>query len=294
MMTLWASGQGTNLMYKLQSGEVYLIDIDIQQTTRSESMDAQELILSSRSRLIYSVDSINEMDNYHITARYSDLQISMMAPELGIDFNSLSGKDPILTAMVKDLEKGTFQLEMDPTGELLYLEGLDEMFRSLVSFPATDSQRMDVILNTLMEVYGPDAFKSQFNLLVTVYPVLSTMSQWTNDILYYFNTKPVWISNRYNLTRNDEKTVVIQGIGMLTGNKEFTEETSMGKVKSVVSGSQTYDFQMDPLTGWLRSCVSRQRILVETTILKSVYLPAGLKIPSYTETIFEVKGSKMN
>ena len=83
-------------------------------------------------------------------------------------------------------------------------------------------------------------------------------------------------------------------MGMLNSMKEFEETTSMGEVKSAVSGSQTYDFQMDPESGWLRRCVSRQRVMIETTIVKSSYLPARLKIPSYTETVFEVNGSKSN
>ena len=80
---------------------------------------------------------------------------------------------------------------------------------------------------------------------------------------------------------------------MLNAMKEFREKTTMGDVKSAVSGSQTYDFQMNPESGWLKQCVSRQRVMIETTILKSSYLPTGLKIPSYTETVFEVKGSKI-
>ena len=67
----------------------------------------------------------------------------------------------------------------------------------------------------------------------------------------------------------------------------------MGEVRSVVSGSQTYDFQMDPESGWIKRCVSRQRVMIETTIVKSSYLPEGLKIPSYTETSFEVSGYKI-
>ena len=149
-----------------------------------------------------------------------------------------------------------------------------------------------MILNTLNEAYGPDAFKSLFNLFMWIYPVISPMNNWTNDITYYFNTKPVKVVNRYYLSKTTDEILVIQGLGMLSALKEFLETTSMGEVKSSVSGSQTYDFQVDRESGWLRRCVSRQRVMIETTILKSDYFPPGLKIPSYTETVFEVKGSK--
>ena len=47
---------------------------------------------------------------------------------------------------------------------------------------------------------------------------------------------------------------------------------------------------MDLESGWLIRCVSRQRVKIETTILESSFLPSGLKIPSFTETVFEVSG----
>jgi hypothetical protein len=119
------------------------------------------------------------------------------------------------------------------------------------------------------------------------------MSNWTNDITYYFNTKPVKMVNRYYLSKTTKDVAVIQGLGMLNAVKEFYETTGLGEVKSAVSGSQTYDFQMDPENGWMKQCISRQRVLIETTILNSSYLPSGLKIPSYTETVFEVSGGRL-
>jgi hypothetical protein len=87
--------------------------------------------------------------------------------------------------------------------------------------------------------------------------------------------------------------MIIQGMGMINARQNFREKTDLGEVESAVSGSQTYDFQMDRNSGWMKQCVSRQRILIETTILESRYLPTGLKIPSYTETIFEISGSML-
>lgn len=288
-----AIAQEARLSYNLKPGEKYSLNIDLQQTTRSESMEREEISLYSLTNIELSVDSIDEMNQFHFTVRYNDLLLSMLAPGMNIDINSGTGKDSMLSAMMDALEMEAFYIVIDKTGELRSLEGLDSIFESLSLFPASDTNQHRVIIKTLEEVYGPDSFKSQFSLFVTVYPVLESMTNWTSDILYYFNTKPVWILNRYNLSRTTESSVTIQGLGMLNATKEFKETTNMGEVKSAVSGSQTYDFQMDPESGWIKRCVSRQRILVETTILKSSYLPAGLKIPSYTETVFEVKGSRI-
>jgi len=293
---LWAvltlHAQEPNLSHSLQAGESYLLDIDIQQNTHSESIDREEINLYSRMKIELDVDSVDNTLIY-LTARYRDLMVSMLAPGMGIDFNSGSGKDQMLRDMVDLLEGSDFHLLMSPAGELKKVDGLQEIFTDLAAYPLQDSREREVILKTLEEVYGPDSFGSLFNLFTWVYPVIQPMSNWTNDMIYYFNTKPVKLVNRYILTKSTEDLVVIQGLGMLNALEEFRDTTSMGEVKSTVSGSQTYDFQMDRSTGWLRKCVSRQRVMIETTIVKSDYLPSGLQIPSYTETVFEVIGSRI-
>ena len=284
--------QEPRLHYKLLPGESYMLEIDLQQNTNSESIDSEEISFYNLTTMIFWVDSTDALNNYHLSVQYKDLLISLLAPQLDVDISSGSGKNHMLTQMVDLLEGEPFYLIMSPAGELKELQGLDALFKTLESQPSTDTVEQKVILNTLNEAYGPDAFKSLFNLFMWIYPVISPMNNWTNDITYYFNTKPVKVVNRYFLSKTTDEILVIQGLGMLNASKEFLETTSMGEVKSSVSGSQTYDFQVDRESGWLRRCVSRQRVMIETTILKSDYFPPGLKIPSYTETVFEVKGSK--
>lgn len=284
--------QDPSLAYRLQEGESYYIAFDLQQSTHSESMDSEEISFYNLVRVEYLVDSVDLNGHYHMSLRYRDLLISMLAPRMEIDVNSASGKNQMLTEMVDMLEDAVFHMVMSPQGELLSLSGLEENFEPLASLSVSDTAIHQVILKTLEEAYGPDAYKSLHNLFVWIYPVINPMSNWTNDITYHFNTKAVKMVNRYSFTKSTEDLIVIQGLGMLNSLNEFYETTGMGKVKSAVSGSQTYDFQIDLESGWLIRCVSRQRVMIETTILESSFLPTGLKIPSYTETVFEVSGGK--
>ena len=284
--------QEPRLNYRLNPGETYYLVTDLQQTTHSESMDSDEISFYNLTRLEFTVDSVDS-DLIYMSVQYRDLLISMLAPQMDIDISSSTGKNPMLTEMVKMLEKSIFHVAISPAGKLVHLEGMEELFDPLVSLGEADTSEVDVILKTLEETYGPDAFKSFCNLFIWVYPVIQPMNNWTNDITYYFNTKPVNMVNRYILTKSAGEHVIIQGMGMLNSSKEFFETTDIGDVKSTVTGSQTYDFQMDTETGWLKRCNSRQRVIIETTILKSKYFPTGLKIPSYTETIFEVTGGRI-
>lgn len=283
-----------SLQYDLRAGETYLIHIDLQQTTQSESVNSKEISLFSKMKLEFRVDSTGDPNLIHMTVRYRDLLLSMLAPGLGIDINSGTGKNTLLTRMVDSLQNAPFSVTMTASGELRSLRGLGPIFTTLQRLPVTDTAEQQVILRTLGEVYGPDSFRSLFNLFISVYPVIQPIRNWTRDITYFFNTKPVEMSNRYHLTKTTEQVMTIQGLGILNSRELVQEKTSLGEVESGVTGSQTYDFQMDRENGWLRRCVSRQRVMIETTVLESSYLPKGLKIPSYTETLFEVKGSRLN
>lgn len=282
--------QEAALLYHLHPGITYALDIDLQQNTRSESLESEEISLYSKTSLLFRVDSTDSRGWIHMTVGYRDLQLSMFAPGMDMDINSGNGKNQMLSDMVDSLEVGAFQLVMDQRGNLISLDGLVPLFQNLSNYDDSDTSEHRVILSTLEEVYGPDAFTSLFGLFISIYPVMESMTSWTNDITYFFNTKPVPMVNRYSLTRITGDLWIIQGMGMLNASREFQEETSLGKVKSTVSGTQTYDFQIERESGWIRQCVSRQRTLIETTILSSSFLPPGLKIPSYTETLFEVKG----
>ena len=286
-------GQEPRQSYREFPGEKYMLDFEIQQNTHSESVMEDEITLYSRGRMEFNIDSLKEPDLICMTVQYRDLVLSMIAPGMNMDVNSGSGTNRLLTSMMDSLEQFSFRAVTDSRGALEMQEGLEARFESLADISVSDTAEQDVILHTLREVYGPDAFSSLVSLFISVYPVIQPMRNWTNDITYYFNTKPVKIVNRYQLAKTTDEQMIIQGLGMISVGKSYREHTDLGEVESTVSGSQTYDFQMDRSSGWLKQCVSRQRVLIETTILDSPYLPKGLKIPSYTETDFEIRGSRL-
>lgn len=279
--------------YRLIPGETYLLAIEIQQNTRSEAMDSDAITLSSQVEMKFTVDSLEEPDLVHLTVQYQSLALSMLAPEMGLDINSGSNANSLLASLIDSLEQTRFRVITDTKGALLQQQGLASRFDQLALLQVRDTSELDVILHTLREVYGPNTFSSLFGLFLSVYPVVQPMRNWTNDITYYFNTRPVEMVNRYTLSRTTDELMIIQGLGMIEARQQFRENTEMGEVESAVTGTQTYDLQMDRATGWPLKCVSRQRVVIETTIIESSYLPLGLKIPSYTETLFEVYGSKL-
>jgi hypothetical protein len=254
-------------------------------------MESEEISMSSHMTLEFRVDSVQPDGAIHATVDYSDLSLSVLAPGLSLDLNSARGSSRLLSDLIDSIQHADFHLVMTPSGELISLTGMSGLFSSLSSYPTGDPRELDVILRTLDEAYGYNAFRSIYSLFVAFYPTVQPIKNWTRDVTYYFNTKPVLMVNRYFLTRTGGELLVIQGLGMLDSKEGNIENTTWGQVESKVSGTQTYDYQVDAATGWLRRCISRQRVLIETTILHGTNLPTGLKIPSYTETVFEVNGT---
>jgi hypothetical protein len=283
--------QETRLSYQLEKGKKYYLDLDIQQNTSSESLQSADINMYSRMRLEFRLDSTDAYGQIHLQVRYQKLLLSMLAPGLGLDINSQTGKNPILRDLIRILEEQPFRLILKESGEMVSMDGLEAVFSSLGEFPQADTSEQSLIHQTLKEAYGPNAFQGLVNLFIAYFPVVQPIQVWTRDLTYYFNTKPVQMVNRYFLTKTTGEVLTIQGMGMLNSMEEYRENLPMGEVSSSVSGSQTYDFQVDPASGWMIKCLSRQRVLITTTVLKSQHLPGGLEIPSYTETVFDVRGS---
>jgi hypothetical protein len=263
----------------------------MQQNTRSESMNSEEINMYSSMLLEFKVDSITPGNLIEMSVSYKKLHLSMLAPGMGIDINSETGNNTLLSEMMDSLQGQVFQLVMNESGDLKSMVGLEAIFEKLAAYPLPEQQQANLTLETLHEAYGPDAFQGLFNLFVAFYPSIQPLKNWTSDLIYYFNTKPVEISNRYYLTKTTGEVVTIQGMGVINAVDDFRETIALGEVTSTVSGTQTYDLQTEASSGWLIRCISKQKLIIETTVVKSKQLPVGLKIPSYTETSFEVKGS---
>ena len=100
-----------------------MLDIDLQQNTRSEAMNTDEISLYSRTKMEFVVDSTDDQEHLHMTIRYAELLLSMLAPGMNIDINSSTGKNLMLSDMVDSLSNGTFHMVMDVTGDLTLTAG---------------------------------------------------------------------------------------------------------------------------------------------------------------------------
>ena len=288
-------GQEPNLSYRLKQGNRYSLDISVQQNTFSENSTREnEVSLDLKMIIHFDIISQTGHDTYIAEARYDNIFLSMFAPAMKIDLNSKAGKNSMLGAMIDSLEKKSFKIQLNGDGSFIMYGDINKFFYDMYDFDISGEEERDVIIKTLKEAFGNNAFQSICNIFINIYPSLPGMKHWEKEFTYYFNTKPVKMINRFFLMKQTDNQLTIQGLGMISAEEYFMESRNNTTYSSSATGSQTYDLLIDPETGWLKSAASRQRILIKTTIIKDSQLPSGLAIPSYTETTFNIKGKIEN
>jgi len=286
------SGQDKTLGYKLDPGKRYSLKISVNQSTFSDTYDqSSDVTLDLRMTLHFDIQRQINDQYYTANVSYDELYLSMLAPSMNIDINSGSGKNLILSNLIDTLESRIFRLQLKRDGSFILFSDINACFFEMYDFNIGTEEERDVIIKTLREAFGNNAFNSICNIFVNLYPPDYQTANWDKSISYYFNTKPVAMTNRFFLVKQTIEQNTIQGIGMISPSESVTETNDGTTVSSSASGSQTYDLQADPESGWLHEGTSRQRIMVKTTIVRDNILPRGLEIPSYTETLFTLKGT---
>jgi hypothetical protein len=283
--------QDAHLGYHLDVGKRYSLNISIQQNTFSEDFDqGNNISLDLKMTIHFDIISQLNSDVYYAMVKYDNLFFSMLAPTLKIDINSESGNNTLLPVMIDSLETKSFKIQLGKDGSVVMFGNINEFFYNMYDFDISSEEEQDVIIKTLREAFGNNAFTSICNLFVNFHPSIDSERNWEKKYTYFFNTKPVNMESQFFLIKQTEVQNTVQGIGMISTDEQVLETINSTSVLSSAAGSHTFDLQVDPKTGWLKIGSSRQRIMITTTIVKDAQLPEGLEIPSYTETTFGLEG----
>lgn len=292
LFTVSVYGQNGTIGYNLEPGKRYSLIISLNQSTFSDTYgQSNDVSLDLRMTLHFDIQRQVGDQYYTANVSYDDLFLSMLAPSMKIDINSGTGKNIILSNLLDTLESRIFRMQLNRDGSIIMFSDINACFFKMYDYDLATEEERDVIIKTLREAFGNDSFNSICNIFVNLYPQDNHAGNWEKSFSYYFNTKPVVMTNRFFLVKQTVKQNTIQGIGMISTTESIIETNQGTTVSSSASGSQTYDLQTDPVSGWLLEGSSRQRVMVKTTIIRDNHLPEGLEIPSYTETLFSLRGT---
>jgi hypothetical protein len=278
--------------YLLEVGERYRLYQSFNQNTMTESSNVRgNVSLDILSTVIIEVTGINDTLGYEIDCRYEDLELSLFSSDMNIAISSETRGISMIMKYIEMLEEHTFNGVLSYTGELISISNLDDHILLFYNEKEERSNEQDIIIKTLKEAFGEDAFTGFINLSLNVY-CENQESKCLKNVYYSFNAKPIILHNTFYMQPPTDEHIRIQGIGAIEAKEEEIEFQG-GTITSNMNGSQTFDHLFDAKTGWLIEGNSRQKIYVTSVFRGNNDLPDGLEVPSITETDFEFYGEKI-
>lgn len=285
---LLSYGQG----YKLEKGERYRLSQSFTQNTFTESSNVRgNVSLDINSSVVIEIIDKIDSTGYTIECQYEDLSLSLFSPDMNIALSSENKSFSLILKYLKLLEEHKFGATLSTLGEISNITDLDEYILSFYNSSEKSFNEQDIIIKTVIEAFGEDAFNGFVNLTLNVY-CDSPDNRCSKDVVYSFNAKPILLQNSFfmQITKVGERR--IQGIGMIEANEEEIEFEG-GTISTSLNGKQTYDYLFDNQAGWLIEGHSKQKIYLLSVFHGNKNLPEGLEIPSLTETEFQFSGEKI-
>lgn len=278
--------------YHLEVGEKYRLYQSFTQNTITETSSVRgNVSLDIRSTVIINVIAINDTLGYEIECHYEDLALSLFSSDMDITISSETRGISLIMKYVDMLEEHTFNGILSYTGELISITGLDEHIMLFYNEKEDRYNEQDIIIKTLKEAFGEDAFQGFINLCLNVY-CQNNDSICKKDVVYSFNARPINLQNTFYMMAPKNGHIRIQGIGSIVASEEEIEFEG-GTISTKLNGNQTFDHLFDAKTGWLLEGHSKQKIYVNTVFRGNTNFPEGLEVPSITETQFDFFGRKI-
>ena len=283
--------QGEMHRYRLNPGETYFITQELIQETETDNIEFRNnASLTINSTIEFEVKSLTHAGDYSFSCWYRDLSLSFFSPRSDLYINSQNRAFSHIKTYLRALEKHRFGFVMSVSGEFRESESLDSIINSLFTEELSDTMQHDLIIRTLREAFGQNALVSLVNTAMNVYSdTLSDGSSKSAVISFNANTLPV--KNRFYFLPVDDEMMRVQGVGVIEETESILEQEN-GSIVTMMHGQQTYDHLFSRGSGWIIRGVSKQRIYSLTTIKGHSELPDGLKIPSYTESEYLIRGGK--
>ena len=278
--------------YNLEIGDSYFISQELVQQTETENRELRSgASLDINCTVEFKVSSIDPDGNYHFECRYRDLSLSFYSPRSDLYISSDNRAFSNIQTYLDELERQPFGLGISAHGEIIKPAPLDSIIRSVFAEERPDSAHHDLIIKTVREAFGENALTSLVNIAMNVYSDTLDDSN-TKYATIAFNAKPMSVRNRFYYVPVDEKVLRVQGVGVIEETVDnYTRENS--SIATTMQGQQTYDLVFNRETGWISRGISKQRIHSLSTIRGHAEFPDGLKVPSFTETEYIIKGGRV-
>jgi hypothetical protein len=267
----------------LDTGEIYTHEINskvsVEQTVSGNPVKVDMRI---NGKMEFKVLGMEE-NIYELEVQYKYLSLAMQTPYGFMEFNTdPSNKDTLFSPFFRMLVNRPFNVKMDKQGKVHSIQGLDLVFDDMFkSFPDLNETEKAQIKSQLMEAYGEESFKGNFEMATYIYSdkKVAKGESWTLTTELEGGMKATITSN-YTLESSDSNVFHIVGdADMKTDPDEVVEQPNGLGMKQDLNGKMTCDITVDRKTGWVIEAKIIQDFKGNTIVESGPSVPGGMTIP---------------
>jgi hypothetical protein len=275
------------LKLNLQEGAVYRIRM-LSSQNLSQSFEGQTFDIAQESgfEYTYTVTSLEPDGSAWIDVRYTRalLEIDSLFASEAYD-SADPGPIPEGAEGIAAIVGSGFSIRIKPDGEVLEIEGLDEMYdQMLAGMDIADPELRQTLEFTFQEQFGEQAMKEQIGSLLFEFPEgsLTVGDSWTT-IQETTAMVPIVAENTFTLLDFDENTALIEvSSDIRTGSQEGGVDLGLFEFDFVVTGAQEGLIQIDLRTGLSNSIIDQKMSGEMTVVVEGEQVTVPLDI---TQTI---------
>lgn len=286
------NNQKIDLSLKLKAGETYTqklkVESNIDQDIEGKPLNMQ---MGTESTLSYAVKGLNN-NNYDIEVSYVNLNISMLMPKGRLVFRS---KNPIegdtFSMILSEMCNKPFKLILSKEGKVIEVSKVDQLFESVFEhFDHLPESQILQIKQRMLKAFGAEAFKSNLELITTIYPEQSVGNgdSWALNIDLHSDMQLSVISN-YTLVNKDEDDFFLEGQSKIeTKDKNAIVLEDGMPLKYDIKGTMNSELTLDRSTSWVKEAQIKQSLKGHALVVKNPRMPNGMTIPMTIETKYSI------
>lgn len=174
-LNLWVVSGQNALSYKLEEGQSFTIhQVALQYITQELSTGSQVITNDIRSKMEFTIASVSD-SVYTITIEFKDLKMDMKSDLYGtlmhVDALQLDESD-VQSRIFHSLIGAKVQMRMTPTGDVLEVEGGEQLIDAMVDAAGfKDAFTREMLSVSLQKEFGSDALSKSYEQMTFFYPV---------------------------------------------------------------------------------------------------------------------------
>lgn len=281
--------QDTPPKMNLKVGEMYALNYTLKSATETSAGNESVFItIKIRAGLIFTVKDIGK-DIYRLQAHYNYIGMQSKTPQLEFSMNT----DMIDTSKIENkaaynaflnLTNKPFTVYVNPHGELIRVEGLEEIVASILNMTDDDAKKS---LPQPMNLFGSTLFYLSFGVLNSIYPntTIDNNQVWESHLPLTNKTKAYFINtNRYK--ESSDNDIEITGTGVLMDFEDMAN-TFQGANNVTIKGSSTSNATLHGNNFWPKTVNVSQHINID--IIKT----EGVSLNNVMDLNYSYTGNKI-